>query len=155
MALDEAAILSLMDKVTSHALALGVFESVNAHEPKAPPGSGMRYAVWADSIVPLGGASGLSATSGEVVLMGRIYTSMLQRPEDGIDPAVLTAATTLMGAYSGDFDFGATVRNVDLLGAFGPRLSAQAGYVTVSGSMFRVMTLTIPVIFNDMWSQVA
>jgi hypothetical protein len=155
MALDQAAILGLMDSTISHGLALGVFDSVNGHEPKSSPGSGMTYAVWADSIVPLGGASGLSATSGEVVLMGRIYTSMLQKPEDGIDPDVLTAATTLMGAYSGDFNFGATVRNVDLLGAFGPKLSAQAGYVTISGSMFRVMTLTIPVIFNDMWSQVA
>lgn len=153
MAFDQAAVSTLISNVVSHAMELGTFRSVNSHEPKSAPGSGLRYAVWADSIVPLGGASGLAMTSGEVVLNGRIYGNMLAKPEDEVDPRIITAVTTLIGAYSGDFDFGETVRNVDLLGSFGPKLSAQAGYITIAGSMYRVMTITLPVIINDMWSQ--
>lgn len=155
MAFDQAAVNTLIGNVTDHALRLGVFRSVNSHEPKSAPGSGLRYAVWADSIVPLAAGSGLSSTSGEVILMGRVYGNMMAKPEDETDPRIITAVTTLIGAYSGDFDFGATVRNVDLLGAYGPKLSAQAGYITIDSAMYRVMTITLPIVINDMWEQVA
>lgn len=150
---NQAAVLTLIDNVVSHALTLGVFESANSHEPKSPPGSGLRYAVWADTIMPIAAASGMASTSGKVVLNGRVYGSMLQKPEDDIDPNIITAVVTLIGAYSGDFDFGETVRNVDLLGMYGQSLSAQAGYVTIGTAMYRVMTITLPVVINDMWSQ--
>lgn len=150
---DQAAVLGMVDKVTSHAASLGIFRRVNTHEPKAAPGSGLTYAVWADVIEPLDG-SGLASTSGYVVLNGRIFGNMLQKPEDEIDPRIITSVVTLIGAYSADFDFGATVRAVDLLGMYGQKLGAKAGYVTIAGGMYRVMTITIPVIVNDMWSQV-
>lgn len=155
MAFDQAAVNALISSIISHAMTLGIFQAVNSHEPKAPPGSGLRYGVWADRIEPIAAASGLASTTGYVVAQGRIYGNMLQKPEDDIDPRMLTAATTLLGAYSGDFNFGATVRNVDLLGMHGAKLMAQAGYVNVSGGLYRVMTITIPVVINDMWSQVA
>lgn len=149
---DQAAVLTLVDNVVSHASKLGVFRRVNSHEPKAAPGSGLSYMVWADSIEPIEG-SGLASTSGYVILNGRIYSNMLQKPEDEIDPRIITAATTLIGAYSGDFDFGASVRAVDLLGMYGQRLAGRAGYITIAGGMYRVFTLTVPVIINDMWTQ--
>lgn len=155
MAFDQAAVDQLFSSVVSHAQQLGVFRTVNSHEPKAAPGNGLRCAIWVQDIGGLGAASGLAATSGAVVLNVRIYGDMLQKPEDEVDPRILKAVTTLMGAYSGDFDFGETVRNVDLLGAYGPKLSAQAGYVTIGGTMYRIMTITVPVILNDMWSQVS
>lgn len=155
MAFNQASVKTLVDNIVSHAASLGVFRSVNFHEPKSPPGSGLRYMVWADRIEPLPGASGLSTTSGYVVVNGRIYGNMLQKPEDEIDPNIMTAAVTLIGAYTGDFNFGATVRAVDLLGMYGESLKAQAGYITVSGGMYRVMTITIPVIIDDMWTQTA
>lgn len=153
MAFDQAAVNTLVDNIVSHAASLGIFRAVNFHEPKSPPGSGLRYGVWADRIEPIAGASGLASTSGYVVVTGRIYGNMLQKPEDDIDPRIVTAATTLLGAYSGDFNFGATVRSVDLLGMYGSKLQATAGYVNVSGGMYRVMTITIPVVINDMWTQ--
>lgn len=144
---------ALVDAAVSHAQSLGVFESVNAHEPKNAPGSGLRAAVWAQSVQPLQ-ASGLSQTSGRVELSVRIYQNMLSEPQDAIDPAVLTAAAALMGAYSGDFELGvAGVRFVDLLGAYGTALSAQAGYLNQDGKLYRVLTITLPVIVNDLWDQ--
>ena len=43
--------------------------------------------------------------------------------------------------------------NIDLLGAYGQKLSAQAGYITIDSHMYRIMTLTIPCVINDLWTQ--
>jgi hypothetical protein len=154
MAFDQSAVLSLVDKVTSHAMTLGLFTAVNGHEPKSAPGNGLLAAVWADRITPLPAASGLAAASGMCVLNVRIYGNMLAKPEDDVDPRLMTAATTLIGAYCGDFDFGATVRNVDVFGAYGTALAGQAGYLSIDGHMYRIITITVPVVINDMWNLV-
>ena len=155
MSFDAAAVATLFDRVESHALTLGIFESVNTHEPKVAPGSGLRCAIWVQDIRGVGMASGLSATSGVVTLNERIYSNFLQQPLDGIDPDMLTAATTLLNAYTGDFDLGATVRNIDLLGQFGTPMSATAGYLTQDNRVYRVMTINLPIVVNDLWTQEA
>lgn len=151
MSLDAAAINGIVDKVTSHAAALGLFETVNFHEPKSEPGGGLRLAVWADTIEPMGSGSGLDSASGYVVLMARIYGNMLARPEDDLDPRIMSAASVLLGAYAGDFDFGQTIRSIDVFGMYGTKMRAQAGYVTIDRTVYRVMTVTVPLVLNDMW----
>ena len=155
MGFDQAAVDSLFDQVVSNAMELGIFRSVNSHEPKSAPGDGLRCAIWVDEIIPLPQASGLNVTTGKVTLNVRIYGNMLTKPEDEIDPRLSTAATTLLSEYSGAFTLGETVRNIDLLGAFGAPLGARAGYMTIDSHMYRVMTITLPVVVNDMWDQVA
>lgn len=147
-------ISGILDKIVSHAMATGIFERVNAHEPKSAPGSGLSCAVWVDSISPVR-SSGLSSTSGRIAIQVRIFTSMLAEPPDAIDPAVVTATDVLLSAYSGDFELGDTVRCVDLLGMAGEPLSAKAGYLSQDKKLFRVMTIMIPLIVNDLWNQVA
>lgn len=151
MALD---VTTILDGVVSHALASGYFERVNQHEPKSPPGNGLSAAVWADRIEPVR-SSGLLSTSARVVFQLRIYSGMLTEPQDDIDPNVMLAVDGLMTAYSGDFSLGGNVRSVDLLGQSGTPLSAQAGYISISNNMYRVMTITLPVIVNDVWDQVS
>jgi hypothetical protein len=136
-------------------MRLGLFERVNTSEPKNAPGNGLTAAVWLQMVSPVAAASGLAATSARVEFMLRIYSNMLQEPQDAIDPEILSAVDVLMGAYSGDFDLGGTVRNVDLLGAHGVGLSAVAGYLSVDNKMFRVVDVTLPLIVNDVWEQVA
>lgn len=155
MAFNQAAVTSLVSALESIAMTLGVFRTVNFHEPKSAPGSGLRVALWTQSIEPIPMASGLASTSGYVVANARVYGNMLAKPEDDVDPRLMTAMTTLMGAYSADFTLGGTVRNIDLLGQYGQKLSAQAGYITIDSAMYRIMTLAIPCIVNDMWEQVA
>lgn len=155
MTFDQAAVETLVANVASKALALGIFRSVNTHEPKAAPGSGLRLAIWADSIQPLGSASGLNATSGYVVLNCRAYGNMLVKPEDDIDPRLMTAASSLINAFSGDFNLGGSVRAIDLLGQYGTRLESRAGYIQIAQTTYRIMTVTLPVIVNDLWTQVA
>ena len=146
---------AIVDAVASHAMASGLFDRVSGHEPKNAPGSGLTAAVWADTIGPVPAASGLASTSGRVVLKVRLYTSMTMDPADAIDPEIMDAVDVLFAAYSGDFDLGGSVRNVDLEGATGPGLSAQAGYLNQDGKLMRIMDITIPVIVSDLWTQVA
>lgn len=153
MSLDITTILSA---VQSQALALGYFDAVNGSEPLSPPPSpGLTCAVWVEEIGPAAGGSGLSSTSSRLALFVRLYTSMRTDPPDAIDPALMTALDALMAAYSGHFTLGGLVRDVDLLGAYGNPLAARAGYIVESGVEFRVMTITLPLIVNDLWQQVA
>jgi hypothetical protein len=147
---------ALLDAAVSKAQSLGLFEKVNGHEPKTAPGKGLQAAVWVQDLSPIQ-SSGLAATSGRVEISVRIYTNMLAEPQDGIDPRVLTAVAELIGAYTSDFEVGdlAGVRGIDLLGAYGTPLSAKAGYLNQDGKLYRVMTITLPVIVNDLWVQAA
>jgi hypothetical protein len=155
MSFNDAAVNALVDGVASIAMQTGKFRSVNTHEPKSAPGSGLRLAIWAQEISPIAAASGLASTSGYVVLNARAYGNMLAKPEDEIDPRLMSAATVLIGAYSADFTLGGLVRNIDLLGMYGRKLGAQAGYVTIGGSMYRIMTVTVPCVMDDLWDQVS
>lgn len=153
MSLDTSAILNAM---TSHASASGLFERVNGHEPKNKPTTkGLTAAVWIDRIEPVARASGLAATAARLVVNLRIYSSMLMEPQDAIDPNIAAAVSELFTAYTGDFDLGGQVRNIDLLGEFGQGMQAQAGYLEQDRGMFRVMTITLPVVVNNVWAQEA
>lgn len=148
--------LDLIESVASHAMASGHFESVNQHEPKSSPGTGVYAAVWAASVAPAPAHSGLAATSAYVVLNVRIYSNMLFEPQDMIDPQIMQATDDLMALYSGDFTLDGLAMAVDLLGQGGQTLSAEAGYVKIGGeetSMYRVMTINLPMIISDAWEQ--
>lgn len=149
--------MEILNAITSHAQAAGLFERVNGHEPKNAPGKGLTAAVWIQRIEPLAMASGLAATSARLIVNVRIYSPMLMEPQDAIDPNIADAVSALFTAYSGDFDLGSVtgVRNIDLLGQFGSALQAEAGYLEQDKTVYRVMTITLPVIVNDTWEQVA
>jgi hypothetical protein len=152
---NDAAVMTVFDKIVSFALTTGRFDHVNQHEPKNAPGHGLECSVWMNTIVPTR-SSGLNAVSGIVTLYARIYTNFRQQPYDQIDPRVMAAVADLIGALAGDFDLGGDVgiRAVDLLGAWSTTpLSAAAGYVEIDRQMFRVMTITIPIVINDMFTE--
>lgn len=144
----------LIDRIASHAMTLGLFDRVNQHEPKNKPGRGLTCAVWIDRIEPARGRSGLATTDARVTFNVRVYTTMLQNPQDAIDPAVMDAVDLLFEAYSGDFQLGDESRWIDLLGAAqGHELMAQSGYINIDNIVFRVMTITVPVIVENAWTQ--
>ncbi|MEV6181350.1 hypothetical protein [Streptomyces sp. NPDC052015] len=150
MALD---IRTILAAVESHALSSGYFVAVNGHEPKSPPPTGITAAVWVEQIGPARGASGLDSTTARLALYVRLYSSLVQQPADAIDPDLMTALDALMAAYSGDFTLGGLVRNVDLRGQHGDPLSARAGYLAEGGAEYRVLTITLPLIVNDLWTE--
>lgn len=149
-------VTTILDAIQSHALASGYFTKVNGAEPKSPPDtSGILCAVWVEEIGPATGGSGLDSTSIRLAFYVRLYAGLLTEAEDAIDPNLMTALDALLTAYSGDFTLGGLVRQVDLLGAFGNPLAARAGYLVEGGAEFRVMTITLPVVVNDLWVQSA
>jgi hypothetical protein len=146
----------LIDRIASHAMQLGLFDRVNQHEPKSAPGRGLTCAVWIDRIEPARGRSGLASTTARVTFSVRVYTSMLQNPQDAIDPQVMIATDLLFEAYSSDFQLGNSSRWVDLLGATqGHPLFSQSGYINIDNRVMRVMTITVPVIVENAWPQAA
>jgi len=142
----------VLNAVVTHALSLGIFSQVNAHEPKNAPGNGLHCAIWADR---LGGirSSGLDSLSARLGLSVRILVSMQGMPDDDIDTAVLDAVDALYAAYCGDFTLGGLIRQVDVLGAQGVPLDTVFGYVTVDGAEYRVATISLPLIVNDLWTE--
>lgn len=145
---------AVLDAIASHAMTLGLFETVNTHEVVAAPGHGLHAEIWAAAISPVPAASGLRATSAVVVWTVRIRGSADAQPRDMIDPNMMAAVDTLIGAYSGDFTLGGLVRNVDLLGQASAGLGARAGYLEQDRRVFRVYDITLPVVINDVWEQV-
>lgn len=151
MALGATAILAA---VQSHALASGLFERVNGHEPKSAPGNGLTCAVWVQDLRPVAAASGLATSSARLECQVRVYSNMLAEPQDAIDPRLLGAVDALLTAYHGDFELGGLVRNVDVFGEHGDQLGAKAGYLPQDNRLYRVMDITLPLICNDLWSQI-
>lgn len=146
---------TLFDQVQSHAMRLGLFDRVGTHEPKNAPGNGLTAAIWADQVQPAGAVSGLAATTARVAFNVRLYSNMLQEPQDAIDPNLTDALDTLFAAYSGDFTLDGTAMAVDLLGMAGQPLQAQAGYLNQDNKLFRVYTITLPLLVAGAWDQVA
>lgn len=155
--LNQAAVYGIFGSVESLCRELGVFETVNQHEPKSPPTAGMACAVWVNAIVPLTKRSGLNFTDGSINLRIRVYTPFASQPYDAIDPNVLTSVCDLLAALSGDFTFNGqwNVRCIDLMGGegSGEKLDATAGYLELDRKVFRIMTIRCPVIVNNMWGQ--
>lgn len=146
---------TLLAAMESHAAASGHFESVNTAEPTNPPGNGLMAALWVQRCGPALGASGLASTTAVAVFTLRIYSRMFTAPRDDIDPTVMSAADDLMTAYTGDFTLGGAVKQVDVFGRHGAPLGFEAGYLDVGGVMYRILDLTIPLVINDAWVQVA
>ncbi len=146
--------LALTNAIASHAAASGYFDRVNTHEPKNAPGNGLSCAIW---FARVAGAqsSGLNATSALVVFNVQIRQNMLVEPQDQIDGDMLAALDALIGAYAGDFELGGNVRCVDLRGMTGTALEAEAGYVNQDGKLYRAINITLPLVVNDVWSEVA
>jgi hypothetical protein len=149
-------LLTYRTTAISHAMAAGLFGNVLDHEPISAPGSGLTAAFWVSRIGPVPLGSGLNKTTARLELMARILTPADSEPQGEVDTAITGAVDALLTAYTGDFEFGGNVRQVDLLGAYGTGLQAEFGYTSFAGgTTYRVATLTIPLIISDAWAQVA
>jgi hypothetical protein len=138
----------LFAKVRSIAKGLGVFSATIGHDPENAPPAGLSCSIMLGTVKPVT-SSGLASVSGEVTFMVHVWNFASKRPLDEVDPAVLSATCSLMGAFAGGFTLGETVREVDLFG-----MDAQPGYVNFEGKEYRTMQISVPVVINDMFAEV-
>lgn len=150
--MDTTAILSAAQ---SHAAALGWFDRVAGFEPKNAPGSGLTAAYWVDDLRPIPARSGLAVTSARLGLSVRVYAHLTGDDDARADLAVVAAVDGLLASYTAGFTLGGLVAQVDVLGQHGDPLAARLGYLNQDGTEFRVAVLTVPLIVNDAWEQVA
>lgn len=151
MSIDSRQIFATLQGYASRS---GLFDAVPGHEPKAAPSlTGVTCAVQFMKMGPC--TSGLAALSVRVEMWYRIFTSMLQEPQDDIDPRVMDAADALFTAMCGDVDFGSQARYIDLQGSDGEPLSAEAGYITVDQKTFRTIDIKVPILINDAYVESA
>ncbi len=145
-------VVTVLDALTSHASALGLFEQVLSHEPKSAP-TATTYCIFSDQIVPFRERSGLASVSVVELFIGRIYLDFLQQPEDSIDRDMLMALDALMTSYIGDLDFGDADVELDVLGQYTNGVLSKAGYIKHDNRIFRVIDISLPVIVNDVWTE--
>lgn|SRR4030042_210687 len=146
-------VTGILDGVESHLKSLGIFDTVNMHEPKKAPGSALHAAVWFQSSDPVPGLGGLNKTTTRLEFWIRVYLNMLSEPQDMIDPNLMSAVDNMISSFSGDFTLGGTVKMIDLMGAHGRGLSAQAAYLDQDGKKFRAYVVRLPLIVDDVWTQ--
>lgn len=153
MSFNQAAINTLVGNIKAGCTQLGVFQQVLSHEPKSAPQHDKTLAFWWTDIKPSTHFSDFVNTAGVVIFQHRIYIGMLTKPEDQVEADLMNATSKLIGEYSGEFSFGHSVINVDLLGIEGTTLSARTGYVEIDKRLFRTSNITVPVIIDALWTQ--
>jgi hypothetical protein len=149
MALDISGIYNAM---VSHAMSLGYFDQVNQHESKQSAFDGLTCEIWVEQVNPVR-TSALNTTSVRIQFEVRMYAGSMSQPYDDLDSSLIEALDALMREYTGDFTLNGLVRHVDIFGAYGPGIQARTGYVNHDGKEFRVFSVNVPLIVDDLWDQ--
>lgn len=151
-------IKELAEGLLTRGAGLGIFDSVQGHEHQsAPDGDGLNLALFGAKMEPVGEISGLNSLSVRVEFQMNILRTARTHPADMIDPETMGAAGRLMNALAGGYTLNGQAIAIDLLGAYGEKLRAEAGYVTIGGGQnsggntFRVMSVFVPIILDDCW----
>jgi len=151
------AVADITAALKDHASSSGLFEYVEGHAVLSAHGRGLAWWCYVERMQPWAARSGLATTS--AVLTYRVMITMntaTHEPLDGVDPLVVDAADALVRLYVGDFTLGGLVANVDIFGAGGKPLVAEAGWLTIGGDgggRYRSMIITVPLVVNDLWSE--
>lgn len=143
---------AIVGALVTHAQATGLFERILGHETANAPGNGLTCDFVIAGLDPVA-SSGLAATSVRVTAMARVYLPAAQRPYDGMDPRVLDAGSGLFTSFIGDLDLGGAVSWVDVRGMYGVSLGGRQGWVRLGDGQYRAITLTIPLIVNDVYTE--
>jgi hypothetical protein len=153
MSLDTTA---LANALLSHALATGHVKRHALTEPTGSPGQGVTCTVVLRRWAPVRKRSGLAATSLRCQFDVALYLPMPDQAGSAVDALLWAANDALIGAYSQDFELGGQAAAVDLLGMAGDPLSGELGYTRLAGDqLYRVLTISVPVLIDNVYQQEA
>lgn len=145
--------LALQRALTSHAKSIGGVERVHGYDPKNAPGSGITIALLARS-TSARPSTGLNRSAALVTWIARVMLPLRNEPLDDIDPKVIGVVDRLVNSLMGGFTLGGLVRAVDIRGMAGTPLGVDYGYVEIDSKVFRIGDVLIPLIVNDVWTEV-
>jgi len=138
-------IKATLQAIHSHLVASG-YATASVGEPKSPPG-GVHAAVYMSSVSVL--RAMLDGATEELhVATIRLYRPMLEEPLENMEYLMAEATSQIMASLLGEFDLGASIRNVDATGQNGTPVRADFGYVDLGGVMFRTADITVPMVVD-------
>ena len=141
-------ILATMQTIQGHLMSGGRFVSVELGQPSAvAPGQRITAAIWIERIQVGIVYGGVVDKIFEVTI--RLYTNMTAEPQEQGELDLALTVQEIGSDLLGDFDLGASVRNIDAAGIYGTSMSARWGYTSVANVMFRSVDITVPIIVND------
>lgn len=147
-------ILPTMRSVQSKAAESGYFHTVELGEPKSSlQGHGMEAYIWMDSVAVAGTTLNYAIEIHTVTL--RLYMPMLTGDTLEDEVEMDAAVNQVKRNLAADFDLGGTVRNVDFAGQHSGGLESVTGFVDLSGTQYRIVDITLPVIVDDIAELVA
>ena len=147
------AIKSTLQAISDYIQKSGYVQKSTIGEPKAPPSEPVSAAVFLDSVAVA--ALTLNGTIEVHTVTLRLYMDMLGDPTEDIEFGMAEVVSNISSDLLGEYDLGASIRNVDAAGMHGSPLRATWGYVDVGGKMFRIVDMSIPLIVDDSATLVA
>jgi hypothetical protein len=151
-------IKATLDAISSHIARTGYVNDVRIGEPVAPPDAvdKMHAAIYMTS------AGVVSLTLSTTIEVHSVVVRLYRRAAFGqgddagqVETEMALAVSQVTSNLVGEFDLGATMRNIDIAGQYGQSLSATWGYITIGNTVFRTVDLTVPLVVDESATQAA
>tara|TARA_R110000751_G_scaffold144178_1_gene247767 strand:+ start:157 stop:624 length:468 start_codon:yes stop_codon:yes gene_type:complete len=151
-------IKATLDAISSHIARTGYVNDVRIGEPVAPPDAvdKMHAAIYMAS------AGVVSLTLSTTIEVHSVVVRLYRRAAFGqgddagqVETEMALAVSQVTSNLVGEFDLGATMRNIDIAGQYGQSLSATWGYITIGNTVFRTVDLTVPLVVDESATQAA
>lgn len=143
------AVRATLRAIESYIKASGYFQLAQVGEYKMPPSIGTKLA--AAAWMARAGVVGTTLTTTiELHTVNlRIYRDALAEPSENGEFQVSEAVSEVLSDLLGEYDLGATIRNIDAAGQYGQSVGVEWGYADISGHLYRIADITLPLIVDD------
>lgn len=129
--------------IQGHLTANGYLTRAQIAEPKNAPTDNVAAAIFMSSSTMGTAYLGNQVEEHHVVTV-RFYVDMMHEPSKKIEFRLSEVVAEFTDDLLGDFSLGENVREVDYAGMGGTPLSARYGYSDISGKMYRIVDLSLP-----------
>jgi hypothetical protein len=139
-----------LQMLQTHISASGYVSDCVIGEPKyAPAAQEQPFAsVFMDNVSIYGLTVG--GTTREIhVLMIRLYIDMKKEPSEEVEVELAQSVQEIVSDILADADLGGNVMTVDPAGMAGESMTTTWGYEDISGMMFRIADIRVPVLVDD------
>tara|TARA_R110002020_G_scaffold142846_2_gene315059 strand:- start:435 stop:902 length:468 start_codon:yes stop_codon:yes gene_type:complete len=151
-------IKATLEAIASHVSRSGYVNDTMIGEPTSPPEAVDKMM----AAVMMNGATIAELTLTNTVEVHTVTVRFYRRAAFGegddageVETEVALAVSEIASNLIGEYDLGATIRNIDVAGQYGGGMSATWGYINISGTIYRTVDLTVPLVVDDSATQAA